>query len=73
MEFSPIKVETKLARILEKNGNSANLTTTWSPHSTPDGVPLILAYVKDRPARAVNEVVKQSGLPIWLGFIHRRH
>ncbi|EYC44341.1 hypothetical protein Y032_0464g1927 [Ancylostoma ceylanicum] len=63
-------VEMTIARIFEENGYSGDPATiaTWLPHSTPDGIPLILPYVGDRPARAVNKVVKQSGLPIRLVF-----
>ncbi|EYC13496.1 hypothetical protein Y032_0043g749 [Ancylostoma ceylanicum] len=64
-------VEMTIARILNENGysgNSATIATTWLPHSTPDGIPLISPYVGDRPARAINKVVKQSRLPIRLVF-----
>ncbi|EYC10986.1 hypothetical protein Y032_0053g2410 [Ancylostoma ceylanicum] len=62
------EVERTISRILEENGYVANRATVWFPHSTPDGIPLILPYVGDSPARAVNEVVKRSGLPIRLVF-----
>ncbi|EYC32810.1 hypothetical protein Y032_0002g1106 [Ancylostoma ceylanicum] len=61
-------VEMTIARILEENGYSGDpaTITTWLPYSTPDGIPLNLPYVGNRPARAVNKVVKQSGLPTRL-------
>ncbi|EYC33600.1 hypothetical protein Y032_0002g888 [Ancylostoma ceylanicum] len=65
-----VGVERTVARILEENGYDGNPTTndTWFPHPTSDGIPLILPYVGDRAVRAVNEVVKQAGLPIRLVF-----
>ncbi|EYC15205.1 hypothetical protein Y032_0037g3382 [Ancylostoma ceylanicum] len=65
-----VGVERKIARILEENGydNNPTTTATWFSHTTSDGIPLILPYVGDRPARAVNELVKQAGLPIRLVF-----
>ncbi|EYB95418.1 hypothetical protein Y032_0160g3342 [Ancylostoma ceylanicum] len=60
--------ERTISRILEENGYIASRATVWFPHSTPDGIPLILPYVGERPARAVNEVAKRSGLPIRLLF-----
>ncbi|EYB98644.1 hypothetical protein Y032_0129g1476 [Ancylostoma ceylanicum] len=53
-------VQMTVARTLEENGYSGNPATiaTWLPQSTPDGIPLILPCVGDRPARAVNKAVK---------------
>ncbi|EYC35414.1 hypothetical protein Y032_1061g3515 [Ancylostoma ceylanicum] len=61
-------VERTIARILDENGYNTGPTTTWFPYSTSDGIPMILPYVGERPARAVNQVVKRSGLPIRLVF-----
>ncbi|EYB87784.1 hypothetical protein Y032_0257g399 [Ancylostoma ceylanicum] len=57
-----VGVERTIARILEENGydNNPTTTATWFPHTTSHGIPLILPYVGDRPARAVNELVKQA-------------
>ncbi|EYC22565.1 hypothetical protein Y032_0017g3428 [Ancylostoma ceylanicum] len=62
------EVERTIARILDENGYNMNPATTWFPYSTTDGIPLILPYVGDGPARAVNQVVRHSGLPIRLVF-----
>ncbi|EYB85071.1 hypothetical protein Y032_0305g1957 [Ancylostoma ceylanicum] len=53
-----VGVERTVARILEEKGYDGNPTTTatWFPHSTSDVIPLILPYVGDRAARAVNQL-----------------
>ncbi|KIH67470.1 hypothetical protein ANCDUO_02200 [Ancylostoma duodenale] len=61
-----VTVETIIARILDENGYDTAPATAWLPHSTEDGLPLILLYVGDRPARHVNQVVRHSGLSIRL-------
>ncbi|EYC19331.1 hypothetical protein Y032_0024g1025 [Ancylostoma ceylanicum] len=63
-----VTVETTITRILDENGYNMIPAAAWFPYSAADGLPLVLPYVGDRPARAVNQVVKQSGLPIRLVF-----
>ncbi|EYC15426.1 hypothetical protein Y032_0037g3514 [Ancylostoma ceylanicum] len=65
-----VGVEKTISRILEENGydNNPTTTATWFPDTTSDGIPLILPYVGDRPARALNELVKETRLPIRLLF-----
>ncbi|EYB85064.1 hypothetical protein Y032_0305g1952 [Ancylostoma ceylanicum] len=50
------EVERTNARILDEKGYNMNPASTWFPYSTTDGIPLILPYVGDGPARAVNQV-----------------
>ncbi|EYC16654.1 hypothetical protein Y032_0033g2766 [Ancylostoma ceylanicum] len=63
-----VTVENSVARILEENGYRSDPPKTWRPHSTKDGMALVLPYVGDGPARKLSEAVKDSRLPIRLVF-----
>ncbi|EYB83143.1 hypothetical protein Y032_0342g3042 [Ancylostoma ceylanicum] len=63
------EVERTIARILDGNGYNIKSATTWIPYSSSDGVPLILPYVGDGPARVVNHernssLTSSSGLHV---------
>ncbi|EYB91798.1 hypothetical protein Y032_0202g1796 [Ancylostoma ceylanicum] len=53
-------VEGHVSRILEENGYHPKFPRTWLPHSTMDGLPLVLPYVGNASARRVNQAVKNS-------------
>ena len=62
------EVDSMVDRILKENGYSSSRTHTWKPHSTPDGIPLVLPYLNENTALKVNNIVKCSPLPIRLIF-----
>lgn len=55
MHSQRTKLETKIACILDENGYNKSPATTWFRHTTADELPLILPYVVDGPARAINK------------------
>ncbi|EYC06050.1 hypothetical protein Y032_0078g1165 [Ancylostoma ceylanicum] len=63
-----LTVENHVKRILEENGYRPEPPKTWFPHTSMDGLPFVLPYVGNSPARRVNQAVKESRLPIRLIF-----